>query len=295
MKQFLVACLCATVCLSPARGQSSDQKQQTVLALQGLQAKDGGFLPVFAPGSKPAPKSSLRATTSALRALKYMGGEPKDKEACLVFVERCFDKKSGGFADHPDGKPDVTTTAVGIMAVVELKMPVNAYRKQVVKYLTDHVKTFDDIRIAAAGLEAVKERPPEADAWLEQIARMRNEDGTYGRGDGVARATGGAVAAVLRLGGEVPHRDNVIRALKAGQRSDGGFGQEGKTASDLESSYRITRCFVMLKEKPNVERLLAFVATCRNSDGGYGVSPGQPSTVGATYYAAIIQHWLAEK
>jgi len=98
MKHFLLACLCATVCLSPARGQSSEQKQQTVLALQGLQAKDGGFLPVFAPGSKPAPKSSLRATTSALRALKYMGGEPRDKEACLVFVERCFDKESGGFA-----------------------------------------------------------------------------------------------------------------------------------------------------------------------------------------------------
>src|SRR5438552_2926800 len=162
MKHFLLACLCATVCLSPARGQSSEQKQQTVLALQGLQAKDGGFLPVFAPGSKPAPKSSLRATTSALRALKYMGGEPRDKEACLVFVERCFD-------------------------------------------------------------------------------------------------------------------------------------QEGKMSSDLESSYRITRCFVMLKEKPDVERLLAFVARCRNSDGGYGVGPGQPSTVGATYYAAIIQHWLAEK
>src|SRR4029077_8411430 len=60
MKHFLVACLCATVCLSPARGQSSEQKQQTVLALQGLQARDGGFLPVFAPGSKPAPKSSLQ-------------------------------------------------------------------------------------------------------------------------------------------------------------------------------------------------------------------------------------------
>jgi hypothetical protein len=124
---------------------------------------------------------------------------------------------------------------------------------------------------------------------------MRNPDGIYGKGAGQARATGGAVAAVLRLGGKVEHPDNVIKALKAGQRPDGGFGKEGTNRSDLETSYRVARTFHMLKATPDAGRLRQFIASCRNSDGGYGVMPGQPSTTSGTYYAAIILHWLDEK
>ena len=161
-------------------------------------------------------------------------------------------------------------------------------------YLGKHTRTFEEIRLAAAAVEAIQERPPQTEAWLAQIAKMRNEDGTYGKGDGIARATGGAVAAVLRLGGTVEQPDNVLRALKSGQRSDGGFGQEGKRGSDLETSYRVTRAFHMLKEKPDSEGLRTFIGKCRNADGGYGVTPGQPSQAGSTYFAAIILHWLEE-
>ena len=52
---------------------------------------------------------------------------------------------------------------------------------------------------------------------------MRNPDGTYGSGDGKARATGGAVVAVLRLGGKVPHPDAILKSLDAGQREDGAW------------------------------------------------------------------------
>jgi hypothetical protein len=51
----------------------------------------------------------------------------------------------------------------------------------------------------------------------------------------------------------------------------------------------------MLKEKPNAEKLRAFIDVCRNKDGGCGVAAGKPSTMSATYYAAVIQHWLEEK
>jgi prenyltransferase beta subunit len=227
--------------------------------------------------------------------LKYFGGQPKDNEHCAEFISRCFDKTSGGFADHPGGKPDAITTAIGLMAVVEAKLPVKDYRDAAIAYLEEHAKSFEEVRLAAAALEAIDGRSEKTANWLDQIAGMRNQNGTYGKSDGVARATGSAVAAVLRLRGDVAHRDKVIHALKAGQRPDGGFGQEGRTGSDLDSSYRVVRAFVMLKEKPAVERMLAFIARCRNSDGGYGSAPGQPSQVGSTYNAAIIQHWLADK
>jgi hypothetical protein len=37
-----------------------------------------------------------------------------------------------------------------------------------------------------------------------------------------------------------------------------------------------------------------FVASCRNKDGGYGVKPGDPSTMSGAYYAAIVSKWLDE-
>jgi prenyltransferase beta subunit len=257
--------------------------------LQDCQQADGGFVPAKASGGA---RSSLRASTAGLRALKYFGGESRDRPACARFVQRCFDKTSGGFADHPGMQPDVTSTAVGIMALVELKIPIDDYREAAVHYLAEHVRSFEEIRIAAAALEAIGTRPRTADAWLEQMAQLRHANGTYGTDDGVARATGGAVVAVLRLGGKVDHRESVLQALKKGQRPDGGFGKEHGQSSDLETSYRVVRAFVMLKDKPDAEHCRSFVAKCRNRDGGYGAASGQPSSVGATYFAAIILHWL---
>jgi prenyltransferase beta subunit len=299
MKRLGLVILVAAYCVNPAPSQTADQKQATLAYLRGLQTESGGFVP----GGPRAPDArralpSLRATTSALRALKYFGGEPQEREASARFVQSCFDQATGGFKDNagPRDRPDVTSTAVGLMAVVELKMPVKDYAEAAARYLAANAKTFEEVRIAAAGLEAVGKRPPQADAWLGQVAKLRNADGTYGRGDGAARETGSAVVIVLRLGGKVEHRDAVLQTLKAGQRADGGFGKGGEPGSDLETTYRVMRCFQMLQEKPaNAGACRAFVAKCRNAGGGYAVSPGQGSSAGGTYFAAIILHWLAEK
>jgi prenyltransferase beta subunit len=293
MRTSSLALLCTVCCLTNVWGQSAQQRTATVAYLQDCQQADGGFVPAKAIGPENgAAKSSLRASSAALRALKYFGGKTRDRSACARFVERCFDKGTGGFADRPGMPADATSTAVGIMAVVELKLPADDYRESSVNYLTTHVKSFEDIRLAAAALEAIGVRPNAADAWLEQIATLRHADGTYGTDDGVARATGGAVVAVLRLGGKVEHRDNVLRVLRMGQRADGGFGKEQAKTSDLETTYRVMRAFMMLREKPDAERCRLFIARCRNPDGGYGVAPGQKSSVAATYFASIILHWL---
>jgi prenyltransferase beta subunit len=306
MKRLVLAALCAVLALAPLRGQTPElqkaveaklqQPRDTIAYLQKLQMSDGGFLPA-APGPKDErPVSSLRATSSALRALKYFGGEPKDKAAASRFVETCFDKSSGGFADRPGGKPDVFTSAIGIMAAMELKLATDTYAPAVLKYLGDNAKTFDEVRIAAAGVEAIGKKPAQAEAWLEMVKKMRNADGTFGKGDGLGRDTGGAVVVLLRLAGKIDHADKVISMLNSCQRTDGGFGKEGAKESDLETSYRVMRAYWMLKDKPaGADNLRAFVAKCRNSDGGYGVAPGQPSTVSGTYFASIILHWLGEK
>jgi hypothetical protein len=274
----------------PLRAQG-DAHKATIAYLQKLQADDGGFR-----ADARASQSDLPATTAAFRALKYFGGAPSDPSACAAFVRKCFDKESGGFAARPGGKATYRPSAVGIMAVVDMKLPREPYAAAVVKYLDEHSKTFEEIRLTAASFEALGQRPPHADAWLTAIAKQRNADGTYGKDGGLARDTGGAVCAVLRLGGKVEHPDNVLRVLNVGQRKDGGFGKAGAEGSDLESCYRIARAFHMLKSKPRgADRLRGFIVRCRNDDGGYGVAPGQPSNVSGCYYAGIILHWLDEK
>src|SRR5438876_441574 len=80
--------------------QTPEQKQATVKFLQELQVADGGFVPAAVDGRLDQnPKGGLRATSAALRALKYFGGAPNDKKAATQFVEKCWDAKAGCFAD----------------------------------------------------------------------------------------------------------------------------------------------------------------------------------------------------
>jgi prenyltransferase beta subunit len=299
------ACILGVLVVMPlnTRAQTADEKKATVAYLHSLQVegKLGGFLarPPEA-GRKDVP--TLRSTSAAIRALNYFGGTLDDYQdnAARLFVASCHDlDKSGGFRPSLDEKarPDVYNTAVGLMAVVELKkMPRRVYEDDAVKFLGKNAKNFEEIRIAVAGLEAVGKLPPEAKDWIKQIEKIKNEDGTFGKDDGAARDTGGAVVALLRMGVKPDKPENVLKVMRAGQRKDGGFGQAGSDTSDLETTYRVMRAFHMLKAKPaEPEKVRAFIAKCRAADGGYGVAPGQPSNVGGTYFAGTILHWLEEK
>ncbi len=299
MKRVLLTIAIALLAATSAHAGDAATKK-TIAYVQKLQTSTGGFVSMMAPNIRVQP--TLKATSSAVRALHYLGGDFLDKAACIKFVESCHDLESGGFRDTPSGKPDVFTTAVGIMAVTELKMPTGKYAKGTIKYLSDNAKGFDDIRIAIAGLERLSAKSPKNDDWLNEVVKLQNPDGTYGKGPGLARATGGSIVTFLRLGGKLPigrggmaDREFILKLLNDGQRQNGGYGKDDPIASDLETTYRVMRCFVMLKSKPgNIEGVRSFVAKCRNEDGGYGLAPAQASSISGTYFASIILYWLKE-
>ncbi len=291
MSRYVLIALRYVVCLSPARADDPGI-EATIRYVQKLQTKAGGFLPqAAAPGAPAMP--TLRATSAGVRTLHYLGGSLPDKDACVKFVAAHHDAQSGGFVDIPGAKSEIFTTAVGLMAVKALDMPAGPYVPGAVKFLSEHVKSFEEIRIAAAGLESVGAKSSKNQAWLGELMQLQNPDGTFGMGAGQARATGGAVVALMRLGGMPKHPALVLKVLREGQRLNGGYGKEdNEMASDLESTYRVMRCFMMLKANPErLEGLRTFIAKCRNEDGGYGVAPGQPSSLSGTYYASIIRFW----
>ncbi len=292
MRLFITFCL-LTFVPALSRAQTAAESQATIKFVQSLQHPDGGF--AGAP-MQPYTASTLRATSASIRALKYFGGKLPNRDKVVEFVKSCFDDATGSYSDTPKGKTDVIVTAIGIMAAAELKLPADPFMTKAVGYLTANAKESEEVRLAAAGLEAASQFPKEpVERWLADIAKLRNSDGSYGNPTGDARLTGSCVALILRVGGKMDdvQRKSSLQVLQAGQREDGAFGKGESKSSDLESSYRITRALHMLNEKPkDVEKLKGYIAKCRNADGGYGVEPGKPSTISGTYYAGIILHWL---
>lgn len=277
-------------------GQTADEIKETIKYVYSLQQDDGGYIASLPDRSlDQKPTSSLRATTAALRAIRYFGGVAPNQDKAALFISRCFDEKIGAFSDKPNSKPDVISTAIGVMAVAELKMDEEHYILKCLAYLEKNAKEYEEIRLAAAGFEAVKKQPADhvKEEWMKLLRRTMNSDSTSGSGEGKVRDTGSTTAILLRLNIKFAVTKELTSLLQEGQRDDGGYGKAGGAKSDLETTYRVTRSVHMLKLKPrDVEKMRMFIGKCRNPDGGYGVEPGKPSSVGSTYFASIILNWI---
>jgi prenyltransferase beta subunit len=287
------------------RKLDSDRTAKWVFSLQ---APDGGFyLAPQDPNIDAAPRPGLRATSGAVRALKYRGFPllKAEREKHAKFVLSCYDPKTGAFAE-PGGKPDVAITSVGVMAAMELGIPKEKFAKAM-DYLKENAKTFEEVRIGAAAVEAwgVKDCPFDLKPWFkiaDELERSWTSQPLGGDSkDGVAREIGSWVAFQIRLrstvspGGRGLGRSVYYDKVQLGQRDDGGWGKKGEKSSDIESTYRVMRALMLLKEKPkDVKKLRAFIDSHRNEDGGYATKPGDKSTMSGVYYATIIGKWLDE-
>ncbi len=278
----------------------ADQKKATIKWVLAQEVPAGGFLVAPQdPNIDAVPQPGLRATSAAVRTLKYLGAVIPNKDKHAAFVLSCHDPKTGGFAE-PGGKPDVTITSIGVMAAMELGIPKPKFAKAM-DYLKANAKTFEDVRIGAAAVEAwgVKDCPfdPKVLAKEAGLLGARGTTDAVAMQDGGARDFGSTLATMLRLGAPINDgaRKHTTELLRLGQRDDGGFGKKGEKASDIESTYRVMRAFMLLKEKPkDVKKLREFLASHRNKDGGYSTKPGEKPNMGGTYYAIIITKWLDE-
>ena len=286
MKRYLLVLAFGLAGFGPvARAQSPEELAQTAGFVAAFQNPDGGFA-----ATKGGP-STLGATSSSLRALKYTGGSVPDVLACLAFVRSCYDPETGGFAPTPGGKPDVPTTAVGIMASLEQKNLTDEMATKAAAFLSRTAEGFEEIRIAVAGFEAVRKTSPKFPEWTSRsywpiaiptAPSARAPRGARPRASGSPRCSG--------WGSDIEHRDAVVAAMKEGQRPDGGWSKDDGP-SDLGTSYRVMRAFFMLKEAPDLAAIRKFIASCRKSDGGYSATPDGAADPSGTYYATIILGW----
>jgi prenyltransferase beta subunit len=278
--------------------QTAEQKKLTVEWLTGLQDPNGGFYAVPRnPKSETKAAPSLRATNACVRALKYLVATVPDAEKHTAFVLKCYDPKTGGFADTPGGKPDVAATSAGVIVATELGIPHEKYAKAM-HYLKENAKTLEDVRIGAAAVEAwgIKDCPFKLDEW-QKIALVEGTPQLSGLWPNGEERMLGTLATIMRqLGQDQDYGSKKVAiGLHGGQLSDGGWMKPDARGSDIESTYRVMNAYHLLKEKPkDVARVRKFVNSHRNEDGGYAMKPGEKSSVEGTYYAVSLLMWLDE-
>ncbi|WZO95860.1 family 16 glycoside hydrolase [Isosphaeraceae bacterium EP7] len=270
---------------APTPGQTQENPSARFLA--ALQNPDGGFAPA------PGQASTLGSTSSAIRTLKFLGGSVPDIPKAIEFLKSCQDPATGAFAPKPGGKPDVATTAIALLVFADLKQPTKELADKAIAFFHENAKSFDDVRIAVAGLEAVKATSPDFPRWAEIVNEGRNADGTWGQAPTKGRITGERIVALLRMG-QTPDEATtkaVVEAMRAGQNPDGGWSKDGGPVSDTGTTYRVMRGFYMLKQLPNLDAVRAYVARHATADGAFAQAPGGVSDVGGTYTAAILTYW----
>lgn len=261
------------------------ERDATLAYIAGLRNEDGGYRAAAAPGP-----SALSNTVPALRTYDHLGVAVPRPRRVLRFVLGCHDAVSGGFGDTPGAKPDVRSTAMGLMALAELKQQKRQGEKaadQAVKFLVEQAKSPAEIYIAGAALDAAKSAVAVPASWYELFEGMRKPDGSYGESP---LDTATAAITLIRIGRALVGSALTGNQIAKAQRTDGGFaGPNGM--SDLSTAYRMMRALFMLKTHPNQGSLRQFISRCRNSDGGYGPTPGAPSAANSTYYAVIVSDW----
>ena len=172
---FVLAALGTAWTASTSTAQTPAEMAQTAAYAAAHQNKDGGFAAKLGRAVEPW------LDQFGLRILKHVGGSVPDVLACVNFVKSCR-VPGGGFAPTPGGKPDVVTTAIGLMAASELKIADSDMIREAVAFLGKNARSFEEVRMAAAGLEAIGVYSPDSPRWYRQIQGMRNAEGTFGSG-----------------------------------------------------------------------------------------------------------------
>lgn len=197
----------------------------------------------------------------------------------VVFLEQ-RQAADGGIGEQ-GALVDATSTAWGALALVAGGGSTTA-RAQALAFLRAHesdARTDADAALQLLAREALGDQP---DALLVRVRAYR--PGT------LVNATAWSVLALRQAGQRVSR--SLVAELRARQQRSGGWSWTRRGAPDSNDTAAVLEALrsVGVAGAP-ISRGLAFLARCRNRDGGYGLLPGRASDAQSTAWA--IQAWIA--
>ena len=177
MPRFLLLTTACVLVLGNAQAQDPG-RQATVAYIHTLQADNGGFKADSTDKNGP----SLRSTTSAVRGAPSFRRSSRQPAGMSTICRRLPRWPNRRLRGRTQGQNRRGLDSIGLMAIKALGMPAGKYGPGANKYLTEQVVSFEDIRIAAAGLESIDAKSSKNQAWLDMVLKMRGSDGTFGAG-----------------------------------------------------------------------------------------------------------------
>jgi hypothetical protein len=104
-------------------GRAQENKAETVEWLRSCQLPNGGF--THAPKAEFAGNDDVAYTWAAVRALKLLGSEPRDRAACVTYLHSLANS-DGGFGDRAGWLSNATATYFALDALAALDSLDNA-------------------------------------------------------------------------------------------------------------------------------------------------------------------------
>ena len=261
-------------------------------------------------GSSPSASPTLRETYDAVESYVIAGREVPNKQGILSYVNSYYNP-DGGYGIL-GSYTESTFRAVSIYSLLGTELPNKATTIQFlqslqqdsdggfVKSSTDSVSYVISTYRAVNALNLLGSQPLSVTNVISYLKQNQRSDGGFAGyftdpGTSDVSSTYRAVRALAILGDTPNNPVSAISFLKNSQNSNGGFkrGINDIVAPANQSSmiytYSAVRALSILNEHPNnASSLYDYIASVRNTDGGYGIQPLHTSDIAYTFVSLYL-------
>lgn len=277
------------------------QQELTQYISSKIAKPDGGY------GWEDQPDSHLTPTFATIGVLHHLGQLPANKEALIRFVQAHHPQRQANKETGPSASQNRQFIYQQIQAIQWLGGDAASFKEEVSNWKSQagNIGNYEKHKYPVLDQEIMTPichsllNIPVAPVKSEFTAYLKSRQRTNGsfnsspvqeKGDGNILNTYWSLYALQTLGEQHENKKEVINWINACQRKSGGFTHQPNPAlggnDEVAYTWAAVKALALLDTKPqNLDGCLRYLASLRNTDGGFGNQLGLPSNPVATYYA----------
>lgn len=238
-----------------ALGRPVPAPEDLVRIIRSCQNRDGGF------SEEPGQLSDVFATYCATITLRLLNAEPRDRAACVDYVNLC-QNLDGGYGNVPGMRSDIWHSNLAVLSLHALSaepLDKNAALNFVQSCRTTEgayanmpklpPDTFSTYR-AISTLVVLRKKPIDVVSTVKWLRALQQPNGAFFYRPGRVQSLVGtymAVASLHLLGSRPTFVDEAIAWIRSHQKQDGGFGHSGTTSATTDESFVCIQTLLILQ------------------------------------------------
>lgn len=189
----------------------------------------------------PADKEpTISATLMGLRTFRYLGVERENVARQREFLLGRFDEKKAAFVETGKTEPDALANAFALMLMGELRMPEDVHAVSARDYVVAEAKSFDEIYLAMAGLQAMGMHKEIPASWVKTMMDTALDEKS------TAYDKARAVVTCMRTGFNLPDYAMFLAPLQSALADVMADATFHENPEKLQQAYTLARALVML-------------------------------------------------